>query len=111
MDALKKQPMPNEDEAKKMSDGLRQDIAQGHLDMARRMEKRGQFDWSLREYNEILDSVELDSWESAVARLNASRMLGEQLRHQEVVDCSARLSNDWTKTTRCVGRCSVKTLA
>lgn len=86
MEALKKEPMPTKDQAEKMSDAAKQDIAQGHLDMAKRLGKRGQFEWSLREYNEILESVDLASWESAIVRLTASRMLGELQQHQDVVD-------------------------
>jgi tetratricopeptide (TPR) repeat protein len=86
LEALKKEPMPTKEQAEKMSDGMRQDIAQGHLDMAKQLEKRGQFKWSLREYNEILDSVDLASWESAIVRLSASRTLADLQRHQDVVD-------------------------
>ncbi|KAA1262417.1 hypothetical protein LF1_49810 [Rubripirellula obstinata] len=84
--ALKKEPMPTKEQAEKMSDAAKQDLAQAHLDMAKRLQKRGQFEWSLREFDEILQSVDLASWESAIVRLSASRMLGELQQHQKVVD-------------------------
>jgi tetratricopeptide (TPR) repeat protein len=84
--ALNQTPMPKGPAAEKMSARERQEIAQAHLDMAKHLERRGRFDWAIREYNEIIDAVDVGSWESAVARLSASRMLGELLRHQEVVD-------------------------
>ena len=84
--ALNIEPMPSKEEAEKMSASRKQEIAQGHLDMARRLQGRGQFNWSFNEYRRILDAVEIDSWESAIVRLSASRMLGEQNKHAEIVE-------------------------
>ncbi len=84
--ALHKDPMPTKEQAKKISDAAKREIAQSHLDMAKRLEKRGQFKWALREYDEILQSVDLASWESAIVRLSASRTLGELQQHQKVVE-------------------------
>lgn len=84
--ALNQTPMPVEAEAEKMSARERQEIAQAHLEMAKHLEGRGRFEWAIREYNHIINAVDVASWESAVARVSASRMLGELLRHQEVVD-------------------------
>lgn len=86
-EALRINPLPmTEEEKNKKSPKDLEDIAQAHQEIGQELRQRGLFRWAEREFVQIIDSLEVNSLPAATARLNFAMMLGELLRHQDVVD-------------------------
>ena len=63
-----------------------EELGYRHRLIARQLQARGLFRWAEREYRHIIDSLPLTSRASAGARVDFAKMLGELLRHREVVE-------------------------
>ncbi|MFG0261062.1 MAG: hypothetical protein ACF788_01540 [Novipirellula sp. JB048] len=92
-------PLPSDPAAReKLSPNELEETAQAHREIAQELQKRGLFEWSEREYRGIIESLEMDSSPSVVARYRLAQMLSELQRHQEVVDLLTplidRIEND-----------------
>ena len=75
----------SKEEKEELSENDIEQIAQAHLLLAQGLVDRGLFDWAEGEYRSILDGVELTSVTGARTRRFLSDMLGELLRHKDVV--------------------------
>ncbi len=77
---------PRDDDTKQViSPRQAEEIAQTHLEIGKELQDKGLFRWAEREYQQIIDSLEVTSLPSAVARTQLAAMLAELLRHREVV--------------------------
>ncbi|MDE0864368.1 MAG: hypothetical protein OSA98_11330 [Rubripirellula sp.] len=79
-------PLPRNKEAReKMQPKDLEDNAVAHRNIAMSLQERGLFQWSEREFLQIISALELDDTTSIVARSDLSRMYGDMLRHRDVV--------------------------
>jgi tetratricopeptide (TPR) repeat protein len=80
-------PLPkNEDEKAKFQPNELDETAQIHRELGKKLEERGLFQWAQREFQQIIDSLDLDSQLGATARADLAQMLGELNEHQQVVE-------------------------
>ena len=85
--AIRVRPFPaNEQEKEKMAESAIADIAHAHREIAEELRARGLFAWAEREYRLIIKESELASLIGADTRTLYAEMLGELLRHDEVVE-------------------------
>ncbi|MFG0289368.1 MAG: tetratricopeptide repeat protein [Rhodopirellula sp. JB044] len=59
--------------------------AQAHIEIATQLVERGLFQWAQKEYEIVIDRLPIDTAVSSFARLQLADMLGELLRHADVV--------------------------
>lgn len=85
-DAIKILPFPQTEEAKDNTSPSRLDeIAHAHREIGQELEARGLFDWAEKEFQLILDNMELEALSSVSTRTHLGRMLGELNRHDDVI--------------------------
>ncbi len=63
-----------------------EDHAKAHIDIADELTERGLFQWAEQEYQLVIDRLPVDTAMSSSARLKLASMLGELLRHGDVVE-------------------------
>lgn len=81
------QPLPMTDEEReKLQPKEIEEMAQAHRMIAGTLRQRGLFTWAEREYRLVINSLDFGDAPAAAARDELSLMLGELLRHQDVVD-------------------------
>ncbi len=61
-------------------------LAHKHQVVAVALQKRGRFDWAIREFRHIVDSLPVDTTVSATTRWKLSDLYAKLLRHQDVLD-------------------------
>ncbi|MBB3207000.1 tetratricopeptide (TPR) repeat protein [Rhodopirellula rubra] len=59
--------------------------AQAHIEIATQLVDRGLFQWAQKEYEIVIDRLPVDTAVSSFARLQLADMLGELLRHADVI--------------------------
>ncbi|MCM2374219.1 hypothetical protein NB063_26685 [Rhodopirellula sp. ICT_H3.1] len=59
--------------------------AEAHIEIATQLVDRGLFQWAEREYEIVIDRLPIDTAVSSFARLQLATMLGELLRHADVI--------------------------
>ncbi len=85
--ALQINSIPQDVESKsKLSPKQIEETAQTHLEIGKELQDKGLFRWAEREFIQIIDSLEVTSLPSAVARTQLASMLAELQRHRDVVD-------------------------
>ena len=57
-----------------------------HREIATQLAQRGRFQWAERELRQMIDSLEIDSISSALARSDLSLLLADLQRHEEVAE-------------------------
>ncbi len=84
--AINSLPAKHSDEAQKMSVDAKDNIAFKHQVIARTLRNRGQFKWAIREFQHIIDSLDVDVVIAATTRWQMAELLGDLQSHQAVLD-------------------------
>lgn len=83
-------PIPSGDEENEPSLSVQpreiEEIARMHREIATQLAQRGRFQWAERELRQMIDSLEIDSISSALARSDLSLLLADLQRHEEVAE-------------------------
>ncbi len=84
--ALAINPLPKNDEERKLRSPKEiEEIAQTHREIGQELRQRGLFRWAEREFQLIIDSLEINSIPASYSRVHLAAMFGELLRHEDVI--------------------------
>jgi tetratricopeptide (TPR) repeat protein len=94
-------PLPrNEQEKNAMQPKEIEETAMAHREIGNKLAERGLFHWAEREFRLIIDSLDLDSNPSAMARADLANLLGDLERHRDVVQLVRPLVERIQKDTK-----------